>query len=89
MANLNLSEEFVMDENIQVLDIVIPAEADVKLPSPDLVHYYKDYDEKKFRLIGLDCSLRGEEDAGQLSWFKDTLKGAKEKDYFVSVYKKE
>ena len=50
MANLNLSEEFVMDENIQVLDIVIPAEADVKLPSPDLVHYYKDYDERNISI---------------------------------------
>lgn len=35
-----------MDENIQVLDIVIPQEADVKLPSPDLVHYYKDYENR-------------------------------------------
>ena len=33
----------------------------------------------------MDCSLRGDEDAGQLSWFKDALKGAKEKDYFVLV----
>ena len=39
-----------MDENIQVLDIVIPAEADVKLPSPDLVHYYKDYDERNISI---------------------------------------
>lgn len=35
-----------MEENIQVLDIVIPQEADVKLPSPDLVHYYKDYENR-------------------------------------------
>lgn len=35
-----------MDENIQVLDIVIPQEADVKLPAPDLVHYYKDYENR-------------------------------------------
>ena len=39
-----------MEENIQVLDIVIPAEADVKLPSPDLVHYYKDYDERNISI---------------------------------------
>lgn len=39
-----------MDENIQVLDIVIPPEADVKLPSPDLVHYYKDYDERNISI---------------------------------------
>ena len=39
MTDLILSEEFIMDENVQVLDIVIPAEADVKLPSPELVHY--------------------------------------------------
>lgn len=35
-----------MDENIQVLDVIIPPEADVKLPSPDLVHYYKDYENR-------------------------------------------
>ena len=39
-----------MDENIQVLDIVIPPEADVKLPAPDLVHYYKDYDERNISI---------------------------------------
>lgn len=39
-----------MEENIQVLDIVIPPEADVKLPSPDLVHYYKDYDERNISI---------------------------------------
>lgn len=39
-----------MDENVQVLDIVIPAEADVKLPSPELVHYYKDYDERNISI---------------------------------------
>ena len=39
-----------MDENIQVLDIVIPPEADVKLPSPDLVHYYKDYGERNISI---------------------------------------
>ena len=50
MTDLNLSEEFIMDENVQVLDIVIPAEADVKLPSPELVHYYKDYDERNISI---------------------------------------
>lgn len=39
-----------MEENMQVLDIVIPPEADVKLPSPDLVHYYKDYDERNISI---------------------------------------
>lgn len=35
-------------EEMQVLDIVIPEElTDVKLPSPELVHYYKDYDERR------------------------------------------
>ena len=50
MTDLILSEEFIMDENVQVLDIVIPAEADVKLPSPELVHYYKDYDERNISI---------------------------------------
>lgn len=36
-----------MDENIQVLDVLIPPEADVKLPNPDLVHYYKDYENRR------------------------------------------
>lgn len=47
-----------MDENIQVLDIVIPPEADIKLPSPDLVHYYKDYDERNISIdYDIDDSL--------------------------------
>lgn len=36
-----------MNENVQVLDIMIPEEAEVKLPSPELVHYYKDYSNRK------------------------------------------
>ena len=44
-----------MDENIQVLDIVIPEEtANVKLPAPDLVNYYKDYDN---RCISIDFDI--------------------------------
>ena len=35
-----------MDENIRVLDILIPPEADVKLPDPELVNYYKEYDNR-------------------------------------------
>lgn len=35
-----------MDENIRVLDIVIPPEADIKLPDPELVNYYKEYDNR-------------------------------------------
>lgn len=47
-----------MGEDIQVLDIVIPAEADVKLPSPDLVHYYKDYDNRNISIdFEIDDSL--------------------------------
>ena len=35
------------EDNIQVLDILIPGEIeDVKLPSPELVNYYKDYDNR-------------------------------------------
>lgn len=44
-----------MDENIQVLDIVIPEDAaNVKLPAPDLVNYYKEYDE---RCITIDFDI--------------------------------
>ena len=43
-----------MEENIQVLDLIIPPEADVKLPSPDLLLYYKNYDN---RAIAVDCDI--------------------------------
>ena len=44
-----------MDENIQVLDIVIPQElGDMKLPNPDLVNHYKDYDN---RIIYVDYDI--------------------------------
>lgn len=48
-----------MEENLQVLDIIIPEEvADVKLPSPDLVHYYKDYDDRNISIdYDIDASL--------------------------------
>ena len=46
-------------EEMQVLDIVIPEElTDVKLPSPELVHYYKDYDERRIYInYDIDESL--------------------------------
>lgn len=44
-----------MEENIQVLDIVIPQElGDMKLPNPDLVNHYKDYDN---RIIYVDYDI--------------------------------
>lgn len=44
-----------MNENIQVLDIIIPEEVeDVKLPNPDLVNHYKDYDN---RIIYIDYDI--------------------------------
>jgi ATP-dependent Clp protease protease subunit len=48
-----------MDENIKVLDIVIPEEIeDVKLPSPELVKYYKDYDNRNIAIdYDIDESL--------------------------------
>ncbi len=46
-------------------------------------YYYKDYPEKKFRIIGLDCSFKGKDDEDQVAWFKETLAGAVEKDYNV------
>ena len=37
-----------MEENIQVLDIIIPKDTvNLKLPDPDLVNYYKNYDDRK------------------------------------------
>jgi ATP-dependent Clp protease protease subunit len=48
-----------MEENLQVLDIIIPEEvADMKLPSPDLVRYYKDYDDRNISIdFDIDDSL--------------------------------
>lgn len=47
-----------MDENVQVLDILIPPEADVKLPAPELVNYYKDYDNRNIFIdYDIDDSL--------------------------------
>lgn len=44
-----------MNENIQVLDIIIPEEiGDLKLPNPDLVNHYKDYDN---RIIYIDYDI--------------------------------
>ena len=48
-------------------------------------YYYKDYPEKKIRLIGLDCALKDEENEEQLSWFKGALAGAKVRDLSVIV----
>lgn len=44
---------------MQVLDIVIPEElTDIKLPSPELVHYYKDYDKRRIYInYDIDDSL--------------------------------
>lgn len=48
-----------MAENIKVLDIEIPEEIeDVKLPSPELVKYYKDYDNRNIAIdYDIDESL--------------------------------
>ena len=46
-------------------------------------YFYKDYPEKKIRLIGIDGSFRGKDFEDQLSWLKDALAGAKEKDHSV------
>lgn len=46
-------------EELQVLDIVIPEELeDLKLPSPELVHYYNDYKERRIYInYDIDDSL--------------------------------
>ena len=55
MADLNLSEEFVMEENVQVLDILLPKELDnFKLPSPELLDLYAD---RKNRIIYIDYDI--------------------------------
>ena len=50
-------------------------------------YYFKDYNEKKVRLICIDCMLRNskepEAQKAQLQWFKECLMGAKVKGYSV------
>lgn len=48
-------------------------------------YYYKDYAEKKIRLIVLNCMLEGADNTGQLSWFTAALSGAASNDYSVIV----
>lgn len=36
-----------MDENMKVLSIELPKEADIKLPDPEALHYYQDYKNRK------------------------------------------
>ncbi|MBQ0105440.1 MAG: metallophosphoesterase, partial [Armatimonadetes bacterium] len=47
-------------------------------------YYYKDYPEKKVRLIGLDCMLKDNPEE-QEKWLALTLKDAKEKDLNVII----
>lgn len=47
-----------MGEDIKVLDIIIPKEADIKLPDPELVNYYNDYDDRSIEIsYDIDDSL--------------------------------
>lgn len=43
-----------MNEEVQVLNVVVPQEADVRLPNPDLVHYYKDWENRR---ISVECDI--------------------------------
>lgn len=46
-------------------------------------YYYKDYPEKKIRFIVIDSMLHDAESNAQIGWFKDTLRGAREKGFHV------
>ncbi|MBQ7256492.1 MAG: hypothetical protein IJS60_02220 [Abditibacteriota bacterium] len=48
-------------------------------------YYYKDYPNKKIRLIAIDGSFRGKDDEDQVAWLKEALTGAKDKDYSVII----
>ncbi len=52
-------------------------------------YYFKDYTDKRVRLIVIDCMLRQSQDAAaedaQLKWFKECLTGAKVKGLHVVV----
>lgn len=50
-----------------------------------LTYYYKDYAEKKVRLICLNCMLKDTDAAAQLEWLNATLTGAKTLDYYVII----
>ena len=55
---------------------------------PGKTYYYKDFDNKKIRLVVLDNMQRKNEPKaviGQLAWLKDTLAGAREKDLSVII----
>ena len=51
----------------------------------NLTYYYKDYANKKVRLICLNCMLLSAESDAQLSWFETTLTEAKNLGYYVIV----
>lgn len=53
--------------------------------SEGYTQYFKDYKDKKIRLIVINTNLDGIEDTAQLSWFERILNGAKDKDYSVIV----
>lgn len=48
-------------------------------------YYYKDYPNKKIRLIVINNMLKNEDDKAQFEWFEKTLKDAKEKDLSVLI----
>lgn len=50
----NLTNNIDLDGAVKVLDIVIPPEADVKLPDPSLLAYYND---KQERVIWIDSDI--------------------------------
>ncbi len=46
-------------------------------------YWYKDYEEYKFRLIGIDCTLA--DDGEQLAWLEEVLLGALAAEYSVVI----
>lgn len=53
--------------------------------SGSLTYWYKDYADKKIRLIALDYLLSGDEAAAQNTWLQNALADAKSNDYTVVI----
>ena len=48
-------------------------------------YYYKDYPEKRFRIIALNCGLVGDDEIAQFNWFEKLITDALVKDLAVVI----
>jgi ATP-dependent Clp protease protease subunit len=43
-----------MDENVKVLSVELPKEADIKLPDPEALRYFREYEQRR---VFIDCDI--------------------------------